>query len=133
MLNIDNKFEIGQEVYLITGRNVRIEDKRTCDVCLGVGTVTYKGYEITCPKCNGEKNIVLDSKVATVHTVEYKPYRIVSYRYTVCKDGEFLRYRVKHDNDGKEKSILEEEIFTTKEEAEARCKELNEEESENDG
>ena len=124
MHTIDNNFTIGQEVFLITERKERIENKCTCDVCLGVGTVTYKGYEMTCPKCNGKKNIVLDSKVATVHTVEDKPYRIISYRYTVCKDGEFLRYRVKQDY-GKEKSVTEEEIFANREEAVKVCDDKN--------
>lgn len=124
MLNIDNRFEIGQEVFLITERNVRIEDKRTCDVCLGVGTVTYKGYEMNCPKCHGRREVVLDSKPTIIHSVEDKPYRIVSYRYTVCKDGEFLRYKIKQDY-GKEKSVTEEEIFTNREEAVKVCDDKN--------
>lgn len=124
MHTIDNKFTIGQEVFLITERKERIENKCTCDVCLGLGTVTYKGYEMNCPKCGGRKNIVLDSKVVTVHTVEDKPYRIVSYRYTVCKDGEFLRYRVKQDY-GKEKSVTEEEIFANREDAVKVCDDKN--------
>lgn len=114
MLQINNKFEIGQEVFLITERKERIENKCTCDVCLGLGTVTYKGYEMTCPKCNGKKNIVLDSTVARVYTVEDEPYRIVSYRYTVYKDGEFIRYKIKQGY-GKEKSVTEEEIFANRE------------------
>lgn len=123
MHTIDNKFTIGQEVFLITERRVRIEDKHTCDVCLGVGTVTYKGYEMTCPKCHGRKDIVLDSKTINVHSVEDKPYRIVSYRYTVCKDGEFLRYRIKQGY--KEKSVTEEEIFAVREKAVKACDDLN--------
>lgn len=124
MFNIDNKFEIGQEVFLITERKERIENKCTCDVCLGLGTVTYKGYEMTCPKCNGKKNIVLDSKVATVHTVEDKPYRIVSYRYTVSKSGEVLRYKLKQDY-GNEKNVTEEEIFANRDEAAKVCDDKN--------
>lgn len=120
MHTINNKFEIGQEVFLITERKERIENKCTCDVCLGLGTVTYKGYEMECPKCCGKKNIVLDSKVVTVHTADVMPYRVVSYRYTVCKDGEFLRYRLKQDYK-KEKSVLEEEIFASREDAVKAC------------
>lgn len=124
MHTINNKFEIGQEVFLITERKVRIEDKRTCDVCLGVGTVTYKGYEMNCPKCHGRREIVLDSKPTIIHSVEDEPYRIVSYRYTVCKDGEFLRYKIKQGY-GKEKSVTEEEIFAMREEAVKACDDLN--------
>ncbi|MBR5596632.1 MAG: hypothetical protein IKW30_04405 [Lachnospiraceae bacterium] len=129
MLYVDNKFEIGQEVFLITERKVRIEDKRTCDVCLGVGTIIYKGYEIKCPKCHGRREIVLDSKPTIIHSVEDKPYRIVSYRFTVCKDGEILRYKIKQGYE-KEKSVSEETIFTTLEEAVAECDKLNNLESE---
>ena len=120
MKQVNNKFEIGQEVFLITERKERIENKCTCDVCLGLGTVTYKGYEMECPKCHGRKEIVLDSKVVTVHTADVMPYRVVSYRYTVCKDGEFLRYRLKQDYK-KEKSVLEEEIFASREDAVKAC------------
>ena len=124
MHTVDNKFKIAQEVFLITERRVRIEDKRTCDVCLGVGTVTYKGYEMNCPKCHGRREIVLDSKPTIIHSVEDKPYRIVSYRYTVCKDGEFLKYRI-NQGYGKGESVTEDMIFADREEAEKVCDELN--------
>lgn len=93
-------------------------------MCLGVGTVTYKGYEMNCPKCNGKKNVVLDSKLATIHSVDDKPYRVVSYRYTVSQSGEVLRYKLKQDY-GKEKNVTEEEIFATREEAVKVCDDLN--------
>lgn len=124
MHTINNKFEIGQEVFLITERKVRIEDKRTCDVCLGVGIVAYKGFEMNCPKCHGRRGIVLDSKPTIIHSVEDEPYRIVSYRYTVCKEGEILRYKIKQGY-GKEKSVKEEQIFATREEAVKACDDLN--------
>lgn len=124
MHTIDNKFKIGQEVYLITERKERLENKCTCDVCLGLGTLTCKGYEIRCPKCNGNKEIILDSKVVKVYVVEDMPYRIVSYRYTVYKDGGFLRYKIKQGY-GKEKSVTEEEIFGNREEAVKVCDDLN--------
>lgn len=124
MHTVDNKFKIAQEVFLITERRVRIEDKRTCDVCLGVGTVTYKGYEMNCPKCHGRREIVLDSKPTIIHSVEDKPYRIVSYRYTVCKDGEFLKYRI-NQGYGKGESVTEDMIFADREEAVKVCNELN--------
>lgn len=124
MLQIDNKFEIGQEVYIVTERKERIESKCTCNVCLGIGIVTYKGYKMNCPKCHGWREIVLDSKPTIIHSVEDEPYRIVSYRYTVCKDGEFLRYKIKQGY-GKEKSVTEEEIFAMREEAISECDRLN--------
>lgn len=124
MHEVYNRFKIDQEVFLLTEKKERIETKCTCDVCLGLGKIVYKGYKMDCPKCDGRKELVLDSNIVTVYAVDDKPYRIVSYRYTVCKDGEFLRYRIKQ-NYGKEKSVREEEIFATREEAIKVCEDAN--------
>ena len=124
MIHVNNKFEIDQEVFLVTEKKVRIENKCTCDVCLGIGTITYKGYEIICPKCNGKKNNIFDSKITTIHTVEDKPYRIVSYRYTVSRSGEVLRYKLKQGY-GKEKNVTEEDIFANREDAVKVCDDKN--------
>lgn len=129
MLYVDNKFGIGQEVYLVTKTKERLENKCTCDVCMGRGKVTYKGYEMNCPKCNGKKEIVLDSKTVEIYTAEDKLYRIVSYRYTVCKDGAVLRYKLKWQEDHfskyVEKNVTEDMIFADREEAVKVCDELN--------
>lgn len=124
MFTVDNKFDVGQEVYLVTKTKERLENKCTCDVCMGRGKVTYKGYDVKCPKCKGKGDIILNSKVVEINTVDHEPYRIVSYRYTVCKDGEILRYKIKQGY-GKEKSVTEEEIFAMREEAVKVCDELN--------
>ena len=79
---------------------------------------------MNCPKCDGRREIVLDSKPTIIHSVEDEPYRIISYRYTVYKDGEFLRYKIKQGY-GKEKSVTEEEIFAMREEAVKVCDDLN--------
>lgn len=42
---IENKFELGQDVYLVAERKALFENKCTCDVCLGSGRITYKGVE----------------------------------------------------------------------------------------
>lgn len=123
MFTVDNKFEIGQEVYLVTGRKEYIKNKCTCDVCLGLGIITYKGYEINCPKCNGKKEILLDSKMATVYFVEETPCKIISYRYSVSTSGNILRYKIKHRYDNR--NVAEEDIFATREEAVKACDDLN--------
>ena len=129
MLYVDNKFGIGQEVYLVTKTKERLENKCTCDVCMGRGKVTYKGYDVKCPKCKGKGDIILDSKVVEINTVDHEPYRIVSYRYTVCKDGAILRYKIKQEKDhfskSIEKNVTEDMIFADREEAVKVCDELN--------
>ena len=47
MLNINNKYEIGQEVYLL--------EKKNCPVCNGKGSFYHNGYHIECPKCKSNK------------------------------------------------------------------------------
>ena len=129
MHTIDNKFEVGQEVYSLTKTKERLENKCTCDVCMGRGKVTYKGYDVKCPKCKGKGDIILDSKVVEINTVDHEPYLIVSYRYTVCKDSAILRYKIKQEKDHFSKSIgknvTEDMIFADREEAVKVCDELN--------
>ena len=48
MFNINNKFEIGQEVYLI--RKVKI--KNPCPACNGEGNKIIDGNKFYCSKCN---------------------------------------------------------------------------------
>lgn len=106
MIQIENKFEVGQEVYLITEQKERIENKCTCDLCAGLGEIVYKGYKIKCPKCAGKKDIILDSIVVTVYTVDDTPYKISRYRCTVSESGKSLRYKIKQGY-GKSKSVGE--------------------------
>lgn len=124
MITIDNKYELGQEVYFVAQRKEYIQNKCTCDVCLGSGRITYRGFNAQCPKCNGRKDIVLDSKPVLMYYVEESPCNIISYRYTVSKTGNVLRYKIKVGDS--EKNVPEESLYATKEEAIAACERLNE-------
>ena len=119
---IENKFELGQDVYLVAERKALFENKCTCDVCLGSGRITYRGYNTQCPMCNGRKEVVTDSKSVLMHYVEENPCNIISYRFTVSRTGNVLRYKIKVGD--REKNVPEDSLFATLEEAEARCKEL---------
>ena len=37
MFTVDNKFDVGQEVFLIENKKHKIENGQTCDICLGEG------------------------------------------------------------------------------------------------
>ena len=39
MITIDNKYELGQEVYVIRKEKKTIWNKKTCDMCLGIGRI----------------------------------------------------------------------------------------------
>ena len=58
------------------------------------------------------------------------PHTITSFRYSVARQGNVLKYRIDGNTfDGK--NISEDMIFGTYEEAEERCKELNQEAEDN--
>ena len=61
MFTVNNQYEIGQDVYLVTSKNKLMESKCPCDMCFGTGRITYKGYNIQCPRCKGEGDILLNS------------------------------------------------------------------------
>ena len=66
--------------------------------------------------------VVTDSKSVLMHYVEENPCNIISYRFTVSRTENVLRYKIKVGD--REKNVPEDSLFATLEEAEARCKEL---------
>lgn len=103
-----------------------MQNKKTCDMCLGVGRIVHRGYEATCPMCHGDKDIILDSQSLDVYIVDPNPHTITSMRFSISNDGQFLRYRISGNTSGG--SIAEDMVFATKEEAIAACGRLNAEE-----
>ena len=104
MLQIDNKFEIGQEVYLLQRKN--------CSMCNGNGYFLYGGYRIECPKCKeegDEKYKVMDGK-----------HKITGIR-TNTHDG--VNFSIRYNASGIKRA--ENRIFATLEEAIAECDKLN--------
>ncbi|MGN8630705.1 hypothetical protein ACTNEW_03745 [Blautia sp. HCP3S3_G3] len=124
MFTVDNKFEIGQEVHVINMEKKTIWNKKTCDMCLGAGRIVHRGYNVVCPMCNGDKDITLDYQRVDAYAVDPDPHTITSMRYSITKSGMFLRYRVKGYMNVR--SLAEDMIFATKEEAIAACEKLNE-------
>ena len=125
MFTIDNKYELEQEVYVITKEKKTIFNKKTCDMCFGIGRIVHRGIEATCPICYGHKDITLDSKTIEMYVVDPKPHTITSIRYSITRGGAFLRYRLNGFGICNNKNIPEENIFATKEEAIAACEDLN--------
>lgn len=124
-ITIDNRYELEQEVYVITKEKKTIFNKKTCDMCFGIGRIVHRGIEATCPMCYGHKDITLDSKTIEMYVVDPKPHTITSIRYSITRGGTFLRYRL-NGFGSNNKNIPEENIFATKEEAIAACERLNE-------
>ena len=80
MVTIDNKFDIGQEVYIVR----KMREKTVCPACDGIGYKIFMYIE------NDEMKTV-------------------------------VKYKLKNGTE-----FVERSLFATREEAEARCKELNE-------
>lgn len=113
MITINNKFEVGEEVYSI--RAMPMEN--TCDICKGNGVINYEGKELRCPQCKGDKVIVNDTyKIWKVIPEKLKIGAIkASFNGTDC--------RVKYKASGLKRA--EQNLFKTFEEAQKRCDELN--------
>lgn len=123
-LYADTKFEVGQTVYRVYETRKNIEQKVTCDLCLGTRQITYKGYRCSCPKCNGRGEIVTGEKEVTLREIDV-PREITAIRLIANKaNSGLLKYvlSVPHGcHSGK--NVLEKELFATVEEAQAYCEE----------
>lgn len=125
-INVETKFEVGQEVFLIKKDRKVIENKEKCKICNGEGHIIFKGYTISCPECEGSKGICVDSNIIDNYFTDKKPHAITSIGIKITAKGSKLTYMI----DGKlfeRKKVGENEIFPTQEEAETRCNELNKE------
>ena len=125
-INVETKFEAGQEVFLIKKDRKVIENKEKCKICNGEGHIIFKGYTMSCPECEGSKYICVDSNIIDEYFTDKKPHIITSIGIKITAKGSKLTYMI----DGKtfeRKKFGENEIFATQEEAQARCNELNKE------
>lgn len=121
MMEIDNKFEIGQEVYVI--QKVRV--KKPCSACNGEGHKIIDGNKYYCSKCDGEGFLRYETK---------KEYQVVGLKtitlvktITQLQGKEALPKTVVTYNVGNLKEVPEHHLFTNGEEAIIACAKLNEE------
>lgn len=125
MLNIDNKFEIGQEVYVI--RKERTKEK--CPACNGEGHIVIDGNRFSCEKCYGNGRLHGQKRKYQVVGKDVID-KIKTYSYRIHKGTDeiktVIKYAFKNGDD-----YTDAKLFLTLEKAEARCKELNQGESDN--
>ena len=123
---IENKFNIGDEVYVIQ----KVKIKNSCSACNGAGHKIIDGNKFYCSKCNGEGYLKCETK-KEYQVIGLKTVRLVK-SITQLQGKELVPKTVITYNVGNEcmtlKEVPEHHLFTTKEEAEARCKELIEQE-----
>lgn len=116
-MEINPKYDISQVVW--TDRLVPIF--HTCEICEGKGKIQYRGYELSCPECQGTgKNHLCGEKEYVVDEVV-----ITSIKATISSDCMVrIRYKVK-PTERNNTSRSEGSLFATKEEALAWCEARN--------
>ena len=113
MILIENKFNVGERVYLIQQVPVHFD----CNVCNGEGKFLYNNYKIRCPKCNGSGK--LHDCNARVWKVIDDECKVSSIKASYNGHNISIRYKISGYN------RLEENVFDTFEKAQIRCDELN--------
>ena len=117
MLQIDNKFEIGQEVYVIW----KVHSKNECPACKGEGHKIIDGNTYICKKCMGDgwlsdrKKIYQSLGMKTVFAI--KTFK--------NENGSEIRYHVGTNKKQGYLDVLEKYLFENEEEALAECDRLN--------
>lgn len=115
MLNIENKYEIGQEVFIVKKKR----EEKNCPACDGVGHKIIDGHKFSCVDCYGSGKIYGRKKIYKAEKDKIR--RITIQLYT--ENGELktvVKYRFKGGDEYTDKRL-----FSTQEEAETCCKELN--------
>lgn len=86
MLEVNNKFEIGEEVY--TG--IRVPVKYKCPICDGEGKFLHNGYEVRCNNCCGS------GKLHNTHQFLLEPVKVRIQRIiaSIWNEQISIKYKV---------------------------------------
>lgn len=116
MLEVNNKFEIGEEVY--TG--IRVPVKYKCPICDGEGKFLHNGYEVRCNNCCGS------GKLHNAHQFLLEPVKVRIRRIIASIWNEQISIKYKVDcTEANVRNRSETTLFKTLEETEQYCKECN--------
>lgn len=116
MVEVNNKFKIGEKVY--TG--VRVPVKYKCPICEGEGKFLHNGYEVKCSNCCGS------GKSHNAHQFLLEPVMVTVQRIiaSIWNDAITVKYKV-NCTDANVNNRSETTLFKTLDEAERYCKECN--------
>lgn len=119
MLQIDNKFEIGQEVYVI--QKCRVKDE--CPACKGEGQIIVDGNRFSCVTCYGTGRLHGQKKMYQVVGKDIID-KIKTYTYRLNNGTDEVKTVIKYAfRDGTD--YTDAKLFLTEEEAIAECDRLN--------
>lgn len=116
-LIIPIKFEKGDTIYTTK----QINEEKVCHVCEGKKTITYNDKAMRCPECMGQGKFTSNKKV---HVILDEPFQISTIKISLdSNETPSIRYHGRCGWDSVRRA--EDNLFVTKEEAQARCDELN--------
>ena len=118
MLQVDNKFEVGQEVYIIEEEIKSIRNEVKCPICEGIGEIVHKGHKLRCPNCNNGITTVSIDRISVYSIIDRG--KITSIRFQYANKNSFsVKYRI-HGS-----FFRENRLASTEEEAIELCERLN--------
>lgn len=118
-INMETKFDIGQEVYIIRENTYHINNESKCSICEGIGKIVYRGQELRCPECSGKGTLLHGVDTVSKFSIDGQGAITgikVQYANEICP---YIKYKIN------KKFLSEDRLFATQEEAEARCRKLN--------
>ena len=117
-LKIDSKFGIGEKVITIWNRAMEFE----CPICKGKGSFIHNGYKVKCTRCYGSGKLYTDEKMWQVDT---EPMEVTGIKISINQEGkESISYTL-HNANGRSRKRTDKNCFSTIEEAQAYCDDLN--------
>jgi excinuclease UvrABC ATPase subunit len=118
MYNIETKYDIGDQVFLIT----REKAVNICNICEGKRKIEYKDKMMTCPECRGLGTIQSNN---VIYVVRDNPFIVEHIRvYIHSKQGSYSwQYKIGNFNESHVRT--EDCLCPTKELAQTACDELN--------
>jgi len=119
ILEIPVKFQKGDTCYTIKQTNA-IDN---CNVCEGKGKIKYNDKEMRCPECMGTGKIKLDKNICVVLNESF----VISLTKISITNNGTITVRYKGHCGYISLNRAEESLFSTKEEAQLKCDELNKE------
>ncbi len=118
MMQIDNKFEIGQEVYVIG----KVKPKNTCPACNGEGHKIIDGNKFACAKCWGDGWIRGKKKIYQVFEGIKTITAIKTHTNNTVSE---IKYNLRKEDGVGCIEVVEKYLFVDKQDALSTCKLLN--------
>ena len=116
-LQIPVKFQKGDIIY--TTRQTKLE--KNCSVCEGTGRIKYNDKNMRCPECMGTGKITENKNILKVCD---DPFVITLTKISVDNNGN-ITVRYKGNCGFVRLNRAEESLFSSKEEAQLKCDEMN--------